>query len=156
MARFGLTRRAMSSAPRSGAGVDAPFATAPHGAGPGTTIPVGAMFGLLSMPHGDAILSVVLALLLVAPVGGLVYAFWREVRNATMFVEPIEVPHELARSGFSPAVVAARLLDDPRKFRRWAATLDALGRGGDATAKRTNADEIAPRNHAPARRAWKP
>lgn len=97
MARLGRTGRAKPTARRPGAGVDAPFPSVSHGAGPATTIPVGAMFGLLSMPHQDAILSVVPGLLLLAVIGGLVYAFWREVRNDMVFLEPIELPHELAR-----------------------------------------------------------
>jgi hypothetical protein len=91
----------MPSAQRSGAVIDAPIAAARHGAGPTATVPVGAMFGLLSMPHVDVIMSVVLALPLLTVVGGLVYAFWREARNNTAFLEPIEVPHELARRAFS-------------------------------------------------------
>ncbi len=85
------------------------------------SVPVGAIFGLLSMPQVDTILSAALGLSLVGVVGALAYAFWREVRNDTVFLEPIEVPHELARRGFSAAVVAARLLDEARALQRGAA-----------------------------------
>ncbi len=84
-------------------------------------IPVGALFGLMSMPQVDTILSAALALSLLGVVGALAYAFWREVRNDTVFLEPIEVPQELIRRGFSAAVVAARLLDESRALQRGAA-----------------------------------
>ena len=84
------------------------------------TIPVGAMFGLLSMPHVDAVLSIALVVLLVGIVAALAVAFWREVRHDTVFLEPIEVPKDLAERGYHPAVIANLLLDEARKIQRGA------------------------------------
>ena len=75
------------------------------------TIPVGALFSLVTLPNVDAILAWVLSLLLLGFIVALAIAFWREVRNDTVFLEPIEVPDEIDREGFHPAVVASHLLD---------------------------------------------
>ena len=77
-----------------------------------SAIPVGAMFSLVSLPNVDAILAWVVSLLLLAFIIALAFAFWREVRNDTVFLEPINVPDELDRHGFHPAVVASHLLDE--------------------------------------------
>jgi len=77
-----------------------------------STVPVGALLGLVQLPNVDAILAWVLSLVLLGFVIALAFAFWREVRNDTVFLDPIEVPHELAQKGFHSSVVAAHLLDE--------------------------------------------
>jgi tetratricopeptide (TPR) repeat protein len=84
------------------------FAYAPAPSG----IPVGAFFSLVSLPNVDAILAWVVSLLLLAFIIALAFAFWREARNDTVFLEPINVPGEIDRQGFHPAVVASHLLDE--------------------------------------------
>ena len=95
----GITRSAYRSA----------YAVAPASE---STIPVGALFSLVSLPNVDAILAWLLSLLVLGFVIALVFAFLREVRNDTVFLEPIEVPEDLARKGFHSSVVAAHLLDE--------------------------------------------
>jgi tetratricopeptide (TPR) repeat protein len=75
-------------------------------------IPVGALFSLVSLPNVDVILAWVVSLLLLGFLIALTFAFWREVRNDTVFLESIEVPAELDQQGFHPGVVAAHLLDE--------------------------------------------
>jgi tetratricopeptide (TPR) repeat protein len=58
------------------------------------------------------ILAWVVSLLLLGFLIALIFAFWREVRNDTVFLESIEVPRELDQQGFHPGVVAAHLLDE--------------------------------------------
>ena len=77
-----------------------------------STIPVGAILGLVQLPNVDAILAWVLSLVLLGFVIALAFAFWREVRNDTVFLESLDVPEELARKGFHSSVVAAHLLDE--------------------------------------------
>ena len=74
-------------------------------------VPVGALFSLVSLPNVDVILAWVVSLLLLGFLIALAFAFWREVRNDTVFLESIEVPRELDQQGFHPGVVAAHLLD---------------------------------------------
>jgi tetratricopeptide (TPR) repeat protein len=78
---------------------------------PSATIPVGAVFSLISLPTVDVILAWVVSLLLLGFLLALAFAFWREVRNDTVFLEPIEVPREIDAQGFHPGVVASHLLD---------------------------------------------
>jgi len=89
---------------------------------PEATARVGAIFGLASLPHFDATVSTLLALAIVGAVVGaivaLAVAIVREVRNDTVFLEPIDVPGDLARRGFHPAVVASLLLDCARPLQR--------------------------------------
>jgi tetratricopeptide (TPR) repeat protein len=75
------------------------------------TVPVGAVFSLVSLPTVDVILAWVVSLLLLGFLIALAFAFWREVRNDTVFLEPIEVPREIDAQGFHPGVVASHLLD---------------------------------------------
>ncbi len=75
------------------------------------TIPVGAVFSLVSLPNVDAILAWVLSFLLLGFLIALAFAFAREVRNDTVFLDPIDVPSEIDAQGFHPAVVASHLLD---------------------------------------------
>jgi tetratricopeptide (TPR) repeat protein len=78
----------------------------------GPIVPVGAMVGLVSLPNVDTILAWVVSLLLLGFIIALAFAFFREVRNDTVFLEPIEVPSELDHLGFHPSVIAAHLLDE--------------------------------------------
>jgi tetratricopeptide (TPR) repeat protein len=84
----------------------------------GSVVPMGAMFGLLALPHVDAIVAIVMSVAMVALVAGIVIAIWLEIRKDVVFLEPIEVPFDLARRGYSPAVAAARLLDEARAIQR--------------------------------------
>ncbi len=85
---------------------------------PEATARVGAMFGLVSLPNFDAMVSTLFALAIVGAVVALAAAIVREVRNDTVFLEPVDVPGELARRGFHPAVVANLLLDCARLLQR--------------------------------------
>ena len=58
-----------------------------------------------------AIFTILLSLALIALLGALVYALWRELRRNTIVLDPLEVPRELAERGYTPAVVTERLLD---------------------------------------------
>jgi len=58
-----------------------------------------------------AIFTILLSLALIALLGALVYALWRELRRSTIVLDPLEVPRELAERGYTPAVVTERLLD---------------------------------------------
>jgi tetratricopeptide (TPR) repeat protein len=77
-----------------------------------TTIPLGAFYGLVALPNVDAILTWVVSVVLLVFIVALGVAFWREVRNDTVFLEPIDVPGEIEAQGFHPAVVASHLLDE--------------------------------------------
>lgn len=94
------------------------FGVAPGRPDDGYVLPVGAMFGLLALPHVDAIVSTVMSVALVALVVGIVIAIWREIRKDIVFLEPIEAPLDLMRRGYSPPVAAARLLDEARAIQR--------------------------------------
>ncbi len=58
-----------------------------------------------------AVFTILLSLALIALLGALVYALWRELRRNTIVLDPLEVPRELAERGYTPAVVTERLLD---------------------------------------------
>jgi tetratricopeptide (TPR) repeat protein len=58
-----------------------------------------------------AVFTILLSLALIALLGALVYALWRELRRSTIVLDPLEVPRELAERGYTPAVVTERLLD---------------------------------------------
>jgi tetratricopeptide (TPR) repeat protein len=77
-----------------------------------TTIPLGAFYGLVALPNVDAILTWVVSVVLLVFIVALALAFWREVRNDTVFLEPIDVPGGIEAQGFHPAVVASHLLDE--------------------------------------------
>jgi tetratricopeptide (TPR) repeat protein len=77
-----------------------------------TTIPVGAFIGLVSLPNVDVVLATVVSVVILGFLIALAFAFYREVRNDTVFLESIEVPAELDALGFHPSVVAAHLLDE--------------------------------------------
>jgi len=74
-------------------------------------LPVPALFSVVSLQHVDTILSIVITVAVVGIVGGLLIAFWRELRSDTLVIAPIAVSHDLAARGYEPQVVAARLLD---------------------------------------------
>ncbi len=58
-----------------------------------------------------AIFTILLSLALIALLGALVYALWRELRRNTIVLDPLEVPRDLAERGYTAAVVTERLLD---------------------------------------------
>jgi tetratricopeptide (TPR) repeat protein len=66
----------------------------------------------------EAIVSTLLALAIVGAMVALAIAIAREMRNDTVLLEPVDVPSELARRGFHPAVVAKLLLDGARTLQR--------------------------------------
>jgi len=85
---------------------------------PAATARVGAIFGLVSLPNFDAMVATLLAIAIIGAIVALAAAIVREVRNDTVFLEPIDVPGDLARRGFHPAVVANLLLDCARTLQR--------------------------------------
>lgn len=58
-----------------------------------------------------AVFTILLSLALIALLGALAYALWRELRRSTIVLDPLEVPRELAERGYTPAVVTERLLE---------------------------------------------
>jgi len=80
-----------------------------------------------------ALFAIALSLLLIAGLGALLYAVVRELRRRTVRLDPIEVPPDLHARGYSPAVIAERLLDALLQIQRQAPTLKDLG-GVDASA----------------------
>jgi tetratricopeptide (TPR) repeat protein len=81
----------------------------------------------------SAIFTILLSAVLIAALAAVLYAIVRELRRNTIFLDPIDVPRALAARGFSPAVVAERLLDALLAMQRRAPTLKEL-RGVDASA----------------------
>jgi tetratricopeptide (TPR) repeat protein len=80
-----------------------------------------------------AIFTILLSAVLIAALAALLYAIVRELRRNTVFLDPIDVPPSLSMRGYSPAVVAERLLDALLAMQRKAPALKEL-RGVDASA----------------------
>src|SRR5450755_304204 len=78
------------------------------------------MLRLFALPQVDSFIATLLWVFLVALVAGLAIAIWLEIRKDVVFLEPIEVPSDLARRGYLPSVAAARLLDEARSVQRHA------------------------------------
>src|SRR5438046_6180578 len=81
----------------------------------------------------SAVFTSLLSAVLIAALAAVLYAIVRELRRNTVFLDPIDVPRALAARGYSPAVVAERLLDALLAMQRRAPTLKEL-RGVDASA----------------------
>jgi tetratricopeptide (TPR) repeat protein len=89
---------------------------------------------LSSLAHISAtIFALTASLVLIAALAALLYAIVRELRRDTLFLDPIEVPRSLDARGYSPAVVAERILDALSAMRHRTPTLEAL-RGVEAGA----------------------
>jgi tetratricopeptide (TPR) repeat protein len=89
---------------------------------------------LSSLAHVSAtIFALTASIVLIATLAALLYAIVRELRRDTLFVDPIDVPRSLDARGYSPAVVAERVLDALSALRRTAPTIEAL-RGVEAGA----------------------
>jgi tetratricopeptide (TPR) repeat protein len=58
-----------------------------------------------------AVFTILLSITLIALLAAFVYALWRELRRNTIVLDPLEVPRELVRRGYTPAVVTERLLN---------------------------------------------
>src|SRR5207237_1105239 len=71
----------------------------------------------------SAIFTILLSAVLIAALAAVLYAIVRELRRNTVFLDPIDVPRALAARGYSPAVVAERLLDALLAMQRRAPTL---------------------------------
>ena len=71
-----------------------------------------------------ALLAGLVSIALLGALVTLAYALARELRRDTLFLDPIDVPRGLDARGYSPAVVAERLLDALRGMRA-----DALAHG---------------------------
>jgi len=80
-----------------------------------------------------SIFTVLLALVLIAALAAVIYAVVRELRRETVFIDPIEVPRTLDARGYSPAVVAERMLDALCAMRRKATAPRELRGTGGAT-----------------------
>jgi tetratricopeptide (TPR) repeat protein len=80
-----------------------------------------------------AIFTVLLSIVLIAALGVLLYAIVRELRRNTLLLDPIDVPRTLDGRGYSPTVVAERMLDALSVMRRKTPTLPEL-RGVEANA----------------------
>jgi tetratricopeptide (TPR) repeat protein len=81
----------------------------------------------------SATFTIILSIVLIAGLGVVVYAILREVRRNTVFLDPIDVPQGLSERGYSPAIIAERLLDALLAMQRKAPTLKEL-RGMDSSA----------------------
>jgi len=110
----------------------------------GITVRLGAplMFGFGTDGQGvlpwlaqnlSALFTILLSILLIAALAVLVYAIVRELRRNAVFLDPIDVPRALDTRGYSPVVVAERLLDALLAMQRKAPTLKEL-RGIESTA----------------------
>ena len=80
-----------------------------------------------------AVFTVLLSLVLIVALGALIHAIVRELRRNTVFIDPIDVPRTLDARGYSPSVVAERMLDALSVMRRKTPTLKEL-RGVEANA----------------------
>ncbi len=81
-----------------------------------------------------AVLALLLALLLIIALGVLAYAVARELKRRIVFIDPIDVPRTLDARGYSPGVVAERMLDALSAMRRKTPTLKQLrGAGSGVT-----------------------
>ena len=69
-----------------------------------------------------ALFTLMLSVVLIVALAALVYAIVRELRRKPVFLDPIDVPRNLATHGYSPAVVAERLLDALASMQREAST----------------------------------
>jgi tetratricopeptide (TPR) repeat protein len=81
----------------------------------------------------SALFTILLSAVLIAALAALLYAIVRELRRNTVFLDPIAVPRSLSVRGYSPAVIAERLLDALLAMQRKAPNLKEL-RGVDASA----------------------
>ncbi len=81
----------------------------------------------------SALFTIFLSVLLIAALAVLLYAIVRELRRNAVFLDPIDVPRALDTRGYSPVVVAERLLDALLAMQRKAPTLKEL-RGIESTA----------------------
>jgi len=73
-----------------------------------------------------ALFTLLLALLLLIALAIVAYAFVRELKRRTVFLDPIDVPRTLDARGYSPGVVAERMLDALSAMRRRIPTLKEL------------------------------
>jgi len=73
-----------------------------------------------------ALLVVLASIVLLGALAALAFALARELRRDTLFLDPIDVPRGLDARGYSPAVVAERLLDALRAMRAGALQREAL------------------------------
>jgi len=82
-----------------------------------------------------AIFTLLLALVLIAALAVVAYAVLRELRRQTVFLDPIDVPRTLDARGYSPGVIAERMLDALSAMRRKTPALHELrGVEGNVTA----------------------
>lgn len=58
-----------------------------------------------------AVFTILVSIVLIAALAGLLYAIARELRRNAVSLDPIDVPRALDARGYSPVVVAERLLD---------------------------------------------
>lgn len=69
-----------------------------------------------------ALFSIAISLVLIVAIAALVFAFVKEIRRESIYLDPIDVPEDLAKRGYSPAVVTDRLLDRVRTIQNAAST----------------------------------
>jgi tetratricopeptide (TPR) repeat protein len=80
-----------------------------------------------------AIFSISISLVLVLAIAALVFAFVKEIRREAIYLDPIDVPEDLAKRGFSADVVTERLLDHVRAIQA-AANTSKPSQGVDSSA----------------------
>jgi tetratricopeptide (TPR) repeat protein len=56
-----------------------------------------------------AVFTILLSIALIALLAAFVYALWREMRRSNIMLDPLEVPRELLRRGYTPSVITERL-----------------------------------------------
>ena len=80
-----------------------------------------------------AVFSILLGLVLIAVLVALLYAVYRELKRDTVFLDPIDVPRQLADRGYTGTYVAERLVDELLALQRNSKTM-RRGREIDSTA----------------------
>lgn len=72
--------------------------------------------------NAGALFSIVVSLLLLGVIVAFLLAFVKEIHREALFLDPLEVPEDLVKRGYTPAVVTERMLDQLRNIQRVANT----------------------------------